>query len=87
MGKSKSTSIKARCPRCGKIHRHFFYSGGFWSGSGTPRFRCSYCERTKESPYDLGLARRRQSEEDELDIDEYIMEQSQYYELVSINCL
>ena len=83
MGKSKSTSIRARCPRCGKIHRHFFDQGGFWSGSGMPRYYCSFCLRTKESPYDLGL----EGSEKELDIDEYILEQSQYYELVSINSL
>ena len=87
MGKSIKTSVRAKCPCCDKMHRHYFEPGVFWSGKGTPRFRCSYCERTKESPYDLDLARHRQSEEDDLDIDEYILEQSQYYELVSINSL
>ena len=87
MGKSIKTSVRAKCPRCDKMHRHYFEPGVFWSGKGTPRFRCSYCERTKESPYDLDLARHRQSEEDDLDIYdimEYENEQSQSYNL---NCL
>ena len=83
MGKSINTSIRAKCPRCGVVHRHYFENGGFWSGEGTPRYYCSFCLRTKESPYDLGL----EGSEKELDIDEYILEQSQFYELVSINSL
>ena len=70
MGKSHKTSVRAKCPRCGSVHRHYFENGGFWSGKGIPRYYCSACQRLKDSPYDIGLERC-YSEEIYYDLAEY----------------
>ena len=83
MGKSISSAVKAKCPRCGKMHKHYFEQGGFWSGTGTPRYYCSFCLRTNESPYDLG-SERNKNMDDLYDVTEFEAEQSQTYELLSL---